>query len=436
MPIVRRARLTVLAASLAFAAVALSGRGASAQLDGGTVTATAFDPSDFFIGIQATVGGNLSDFDVARFFNKARCDCSQTVWVYVALLPSGIAKVASVQAAAPSGRIEFWVGTQCNVAFNRDQNCQQIGPGSMSLASFILNGPQTLQTNARLLSTYPPTGVGTTIDGGTTGTVFPPGGNPDCTDPTQSSTGFAETIWVLVSNTGSQTYDTTVQRNIQIDLTPPPEPDPTTVTVSGGDQALVVGWQKLDTAIYTDLVGYQILCTRGDPLGDPLATPPVPPLQVFNTGAFAPGFTSADSLVASRQVMGSMCADTALGVGIPSLDPAFVCSPLLSTSATSYRVKILQNDIVYAVSVVSVDNSGNATQPPDIFYGTPIKTKSFYDVYRDGNTGSIMPYPQGAATGGFCSVATARPGRGGALAAGALALVGVAIAVARRRRRR
>jgi len=400
MPSARRAPIAMLAA-LAFAGVLLFGRGATAQLDGGVVSATAFAPSDFFIGVQGTLGGNLSDFDVARFFNKARCDCSQTVWIYVALLSTGIAKAASIQAANPSGRIEYW--------------------------------------NARILSTYPPNGVGTVVDGGTTvGSVFPPGGNPDCTDPTQSTTGFAETIWVLVSNAGTLTYDTVASRNIQIDLTPPPEPDPTTVTVTGGDQALVVNWAKLDTAIYTDLVGYQILCTRGDPFPDPSCTgADCPPLQVFNTGAFGPGFTSADSLVASNQVMASMCDNTTLGVGIPSLDPAFVCSPLLSTSATSYRVKILQNGIVYAVSVVSVDNSGNASQPPDIFYGTPIQTKSFYDVYRDGLTGNtpVNTNTPGAATGGFCAVAARRPGRGEALGACALALVGVAIAVARRRRR-
>jgi hypothetical protein len=107
---------------------------------------------------------------------------------------------------------------------------------------------------------------------------------------------------------------------------------------------------------------------------------------------------------------------------------------MLTTSASSYRVKILQNDIVYGVAVVAVDNSTNASQP-DIFYGTPIKTKSFYDVYRDGNTGSPQDLP-GAATGGFCALAAPRPGRGAALAALAFAALGIALAAVRRRRRR
>jgi hypothetical protein len=175
---------------------------------------------------------------------------------------------------------------------------------------------------------------------------------------------------------------------VNVVLEPPPSPDPNSITVQGGDQALVVSWQKLDTAVYTNVLGYQILCNRG---GD---------LQVFNTGAFTPGFTSVGSVAAS----GVMCPAAAGMTGIEGLDPAFVCSPLLTTSATSYRVKILQNDIVYGVGVVSVDNSSNASQP-DIFYGTPIKTKSFYDVYA---TSRSCP---GTASGGSARCPRARRGR-------------------------
>lgn len=52
----------------------------------------------------------------------------------------------------------------------------------------------------------------------------------------------------------------------------------------------MVGWEKLDTSVYYDLAGYQILCNRGGSL------------QVFDTGSFSPGFTSAVSLVGSGQM--------------------------------------------------------------------------------------------------------------------------------------
>jgi hypothetical protein len=105
----------------------------------------------------------------------------------------------------------------------------------------------------------------------------------------------------------------------------------------------------------------------------------------------------------------------------------FACSPLLSRTTTSFRVKILQNGIPYGATVVAIDTSGNAS-PPDLFYTEPIKTKSFYDVYREPN-----PNP-GAATGGYCAVGPVGARGWAALPVGG-ALAAVAV-LARRRRRR
>src|SRR5262252_3139519 len=77
---------------------------ATAQIFDGGTTATTFASGDIFIGVQHEAGANLSDFDVARFFNKARCDCNETVFVYVALTDSGFAKRATVDL---TGNIEF-----------------------------------------------------------------------------------------------------------------------------------------------------------------------------------------------------------------------------------------------------------------------------------------------------------------------------------------
>src|SRR5450755_4191534 len=57
---------------------------------------TTFSSSDIFVGVQQTSGVNLSDFDVARFFNKAHCDCSTPVYIFIALQQSGIAKRSTV----------------------------------------------------------------------------------------------------------------------------------------------------------------------------------------------------------------------------------------------------------------------------------------------------------------------------------------------------
>ena len=78
----------------------------------------------------------------------------------------------------------------------------------------------------------------------------------------------------------------------------------------------------------------------------------------------------------------------------------------------------------------AIDNSGNASTP-DIFYGVPLKTKSFYDVYRNDD-----PDHPGTASGGLCTLGAGSPSGGaGAIggACGALALI--AIALARRGRK-
>jgi len=382
-----------------FAAAWLAPTPARAQFDGGiTGTATNFDATDFFIGVQAEPGVNLSDFNVARFFNKAHCDCNVPVFIYVTLVQSGFQKRTSVQAGlTTSSSIEFWLGANCADPILRGLTCKLLK--QESLIQFLMFGSETIQTDTQTMSAYVASGV---PDAG----VFAP--NTTCTSPIQNT--YPQSIWALVSPSGqSGTYAPTVQRNVQIDMTPPPEPDPASIKVQGGNEGLSISWAKLDTALYQDLLGYQILCNRAGSL------------QVFNDGAFSPGFQT--------------CPLTLGPNGVDSLDPAFVCSPLLTASASSYRVQLLQNDIPYGVTVVAVDQSGNASTP-DLFYGTPIKTKSFYDVYRDGNTGSSKDLP-GSATGGFCALGPgSSPTRLAPIGAGLGAAAAVTMLVRRRRRRR
>jgi hypothetical protein len=91
-------------------------------------------------------------------------------------------------------------------------------------------------------------------------------------------------------------------------------------------------------------------------------------------------------------------------------------------------VEILQNDITYAAAVVAIDASGNPSEPV-IGFGKPVKTLSFYDVYRDQT-------PQGQATGGFCAISTARPAARTTAALSLLAVAAIGIVITRRRRRR
>lgn len=390
-------------ALIAAAASLLTAGTASAQFDAGTTTAS-FAPEDFFIRMQDVPGHTLSDFDVARYFNKARCDCSTPATIYVALSQSGLAKLAT---ASNQGSIEVWIGSSCNDINLRGARCQFFGSTLMTVFLRDQAARLFIPTDVRMMSGQPNLGTTNTLDGAVIGGAgFP---NPDCTIVGQQ---FTQTVWVLLDQNNDGVPDVAATQSVLIDLTPPPPPDPLTVSVVGGNQALTVSWQGVDTGLYPDLVGYQILCNRG---GD---------LQVFSDGTFRPGFLSCETPDA-----GVGAIDPTFDGGVESLNPLFACSPLLSATTSSYRIKILQNDIIYGAAVVSIDNSGNASMP-DLFFGKPIKTKSFYDVYRNDD-----PLHPGSANGGLCTLGSGTSGGAGAIggACGALALI--AIVLARRGRR-
>ncbi len=381
---------------------------------GTTGTTTTFATTDFFVGVQQTQGVNLSTFDAARFFDVARCQCNTPVWLFIALLPSGFAKRATaIGSTGNTGSISVWLGAGCNNPLMQTSTlCRQIG--HEPLLTFLNQGSWTIPTDAQTLSAYLGTSVETNDAGATTATT---GSSAPCTAPTGT---FTQTVNILVDIDGDGYPELTIGDSIYVDLDPPPSP--TGVTIQGGNQALIVKWNQVDQAVITDLVGYQILCSRAGQY------------QVFMengndaggaSGPFGSGFES--------------CPSAQTGTGIAAADPTFICSGLLSPVATSYRIETLQNDIYYAVGVVSVDNSGNASSAPPILFGKPVRTLSFYDVYRDGyadsnNTGGGAD--PGAANGGFCAVASRRPRwRSTATALAGIGIVVTGVSLARRRRR-
>ena len=401
-----RRRLRLVTATLGLLVCFALARPARAQLGTagtiGTTTTASLADGDVFVGVQATEGANLTDFDLLRFFNQANCNCDTPVFLFFTLTSSGLSK----RSAVPTGTLYFLVGSSCNDPILMKTQCQLIG--NVPIATFMALGNATIQTSARVLSAN--STVGVDADGGvlvTSGTTP----NATCTSPTN---GFNQTIWAVFDYGADGTFEFSATQAVFVDLTPPPVPD--NIKVTPGNEAVNISWTPVDETLNQDLQGYQIFCQRGD-------------LQVFPKGTFTPQVRSCS---------------TTMGTGVDGLDPLFVCSPLLNRSVDSFRVKILQNGIPYGAVVVSIDNSGNAL-PPDLahegqFFTTPVKTDSFFDVYRDGNQtngGAGMPgATPGAATGGFCAVAgpESRPSRW-VLGAGLGALGALAFAGARRRRR-
>jgi hypothetical protein len=381
---------------------------ARAQTGTAGTSGSSFADADFFIGIQKTEGINLSSFDLQKFFNKGACDCSVPVWVYATLTASGFAKKAS----ATSGTIEILVGTNCNMPLYK-AGCTNLY--SDQITTFFAQGRHTSQTTARELSRN--TTVTAQVDGGiSTDTTADCSGNG-------IGTGFSQPIWLNLDFGSDGVIDFSTSTSVQIDLTPTPAP--TNVKVAGGNEALNVSWTDIDFATNPDLQGYQILCRREADQ------------QVFKDNTFGAYYKSARTY----------CPAAGMAAGIEGLDPLFACSPLLTRSTSSYRIKILENKVWYAAAVVAIDNSGNAAAPvlngfdPTFMnptnFAQPAPTLSFYQVYRNGNetngAAGQMATP-GTASGGFCAVAapaTRRPWTIVLAVGGALACAGL-----RRRRRK
>jgi hypothetical protein len=390
-------------------AIAASGR-ADAQITGtggsiltgtgGTTGNETFATADFVIAVQQTAGQTLN---TSGFFDLARCNCATPISIVIALTSTGLAKRATF--TGTTGQITFWLGNSCDNVYLRPTTCLNLGEGE-PLLTFLNQEQSTINTDAKTLSRY----LGTsTTDGGTVVT----GAAPPCTSPVDG--GFTQNIYADIDYEGTgSNVDLAVIAPIVVDLSPPPAP--TGVKILGGNEALVVSWTAIDASLANDLLGYQILCSRADQY------------RVFKengTDGGARGPFDASFLT---------CPATQTNTGVEGLDPTFVCSPLLSADATSYRIETLQNDITYAAAVVAIDTSGNPS-PAIVGYGTPVKTLSFYDVYRNGNADASASDP-GAAAGGFCALAAAAPPRPESQAALVLSASGVAAAVACRRRKR
>jgi hypothetical protein len=400
---------------------------ASAQGTGGAGGGTGTLPTeaDFLIVVQKSPGVSLPDFDLQRFFNVANCQCNVPVYLYFTLTQTGFADKPTF----PEGTIEFWVGLACNDLTNglRDTRCVKLG--SQTLTTFVNNSGVVITTDTQTMSqnfgqpvtsTTGGTGVGgaggSLGTGGFSGTGGVGGTGPIGAAACNAGIQFSQNIWALVTFSGSIPYNAAPTLAVDVDLAPPPPPP--TLSVSPGNEALIVNWGTIDTASTPDFLGYQVLCDRGGEL------------QVFN-GAFGAGYDT--------------CPTAPLPPGpdanLLGRDVRFACSPLFTTVTNSFRIKILQNDITYGVSVVTIDDHHNASIPT-VVYGAPQPTLNFYDVYRNGDQANTMPGQQpepGRATGGFCAVSGGDGStRGGLYASlgGVTGVLGAAIALASRRRRR
>jgi hypothetical protein len=132
---------------------------------------------------------------------------------------------------------------------------------------------------------------------------------------------------------------------------------PSALATTTADSGLVISWTAPSTTAAVQ--GYQALCAPA---------PTTPPAAAFDA-------CTAGSLPT--------------GTGpFATLDPALICSDLVSVGTNSVRVHGLQNGTVYQVAVVSIGADGTPSGASTVAQGTPGPTFGFDDLYKQsGGTG-------------------------------------------------
>lgn len=416
-----RGWLVGVAALLLATGIVLTGPLAVAQTGGTTgTTSGTLSSDDVFIGVQRVKGENLTDVNRARFLNNASCSCKRPAWIKAVLNTSALAKSALVP---QSDVVSMYLGTSCDQPTLLGY-CHKLAQTVMS--DFRANGmlvPTTvdvLATNFSInagantvVGTGGVGGAGGSSGVGGAGGVGGTGGTTTTTATTNPCDGlgdmFGQTIWLFIESSPGLHDALSKQYGIVIDAAPPPVP--TGVTLAAANEALITSWTAIDKTTTTDLAGYQIFCARR---GNE---------QVFRSGTFTTYVDSCGNDASDSPQLPVDVSETAL----QDRNTNFICSDLLSVADTSFRIKILENAIPYAVGVAAVDSHGNASKMTELA-SSPVETLDFYHQYRNGD-------PQGSATGGACAVGgrvTDADAAGGA----ALMMLGLIGACVRRRGRK
>jgi len=409
---------SVLAAVLAASALLASGQ-ASAQFGGATGTLSA---SSFTVDFERWNGSQwveMTSTDQLTFFNQAHCLCGQdqNAEFKVAIQPgSGVTQIIknsllSGQANDGQGFGYLFVGTSNSDCLTTAVNgvdplgyCTNLLDPTTTFRGTPFTMTDVIQSNFWESPAIPVERLFGAMNG-----CEP---NHQTCDSTAycnlPSTPVNIQFWAQTAIGNTPDFDPGPPASVTVVGTVPVAPIIGTVT--GGNNALMVNWNwppGVSLSTDTSLQGIQLFCQRGANN------------QVFKTGTFGPAWT-----IPSKVCPKTLPPPTT--GSLATLDPAYLCSGLISSTSNSYRIEGLQNGIPYGVAVAAVDRYGNISALSGPAYGIPVPTVDFYSEYRsDGGT----------ALGGYCTLDRwhARPG---ALALFFVGGLGLILVLRKRRNRR
>jgi len=368
---------------------------ASAYADtstGGTSSSSALAESDFTISVQTkNASGSWTELDTndaKTFFDRARCECGTTARFVVRVASTTVeTKISTLLAASDAdGEARLYLA--------QSSGCTS-DPTESSYGCVLLDQIDALDSLAK-------NGYWTSTEVSVTDLFSSDG-----------SCNFLKTtyvwLWIDTASDGTAdlTGDSAPSLNLRLDGKGPAAPSG--LSVQAGKEALILNWTSISStsSSTSDLAGYLVFCAHSDGSSVFASSP-------YSSQFISPSTLVDDSLCPEQDALDS----SSLTPTLTNLAPAYLCSGLIGTGQTSYRLKGLLNDVPYTVLLVAVDDDGNLGTPTDAATGTPVLTVDFYNEYA--NEG-------GQPVGGYCNVAHV-DGHRGALA---ILLLGLAAIVAR-----
>jgi hypothetical protein len=378
--------LVVLLATSALAQSSTGGTTAS------TTTTTALAESDFAITVQTkNASGSWIDLDTEEaktFFDRGRCECGGTVRFVVAAASTSVETTISslLDASGADGEARLYLA--------QSSGCTS-DPTESSYGCVLLDQIDSLDV---LVSSGSWTSREVSIP-----SLF----------SSDENCGLLKTtyvwLWIDTASDGSANLSGDSAPSLSLRLDGKGPSALTDLAVVGGKEALILSWEEPSgsSSSTSDLAGYLVFCSKSD--GTPAFAE-----SLYDAQFVSPATLTAASLCPRQDALDS----ATMTASLDNLDAAYLCSGLIATGQTSYRLKGLQNDVPYVVVMVGVDNDGNLGTPTGAVTGTPVLTVDFFNQYV--NEG-------GEVVGGYCSMV-----RGAAHPAGLLLLLGVLFGLRRR----
>lgn len=223
------------------------------------------------------------------------------------------------------------------------------------------------------------------------------------TDACEQQDGTSN-VYVLFDEENDNKFDDDIPAKYDFDAEPPPLPSK--ISASGGENAINVRWDPLESQ-QSEVQGFQVLCGKVDgsvafesPKDEPEYDTPfllcgsTAPVDLFPGPDTTPGADAGpDEPDAGVSPDAGVMAAADLPEWMANLDERYICGTGSSTE-TTIRINGLENGVAYRVALLSVDDARNVVAR-DLGEVTPQAVTDFWEDYHDQG---------GSADGGVCLV--------------------------------